>query len=396
MKTKTFLTFFPGYEDFHFWKDPGQIPFRFMRLGYKSKILTRKSGDFLISKKYLDVEILEVKLFLGKDISTISYFLKQGKNIDILNIFHLHCFESLLAAYIYKLRNPKGFVYLKMDNCHSSGIYPWEKIFDKKVVPVSFLAKPNETFKWRIKKFLIKNLFIKKIDLFSVEDEESRKYFENKYSFFRNKIIVAYNGHTVDFVQSNIKVNSFEEKENLIITVGRLGTFQKNTLNLLKGFAETAKQHNWNLELAGPIVPDFSAEINNFMVLHPELSKRIKFLGNLDKPELYNLYNRAKIFLLPSRFEGFAIAYSEAAYFANAIITSPYTSISNILIKEEFSVLVAPEKPEEIGQALLRLINNPAQLQKYCSNSKKFAENNLNWNEIVKKIDKRIMKRFYK
>lgn len=393
MNNNTFITFFPNYEDFHFWKDPGQIPYRFGLLGYKAKILSYSNGEYSVTKKYLDIEFIKNQKLFGRDISLIKYFLKNSKNIDVLNVFHLHSWESFLAAFIYKIVNKKGFVYLKMDNCHSSGIYPWEKIFDKEIQPVSFLATPKETLNWKIKKFLIKNLFIKKIDLFSVEDEESKEYFENKYSFLRDKIIVAYNGHTIDLVDKNIIVRPFEEKENLIITVGRLGTFPKNTLNLLKGFAATAKEHNWNLELAGPIDPKFVTEKDDFLNKHPELKNRIKFVGNLAKPELFNLYNRAKIFLLPSNFEGFAIVYSEAAFFGNAIITSPYSSVKNIVTEEKMGLLVEPEEPEQIGSTIFKMINYTKQLKYFSLNSRKFSESELNWDEIVKKINKEIMER---
>lgn len=390
MKNKTFLSFFPRYEDFHFWKDPGQIPYRFSKLGYDAALITRNNGKYPDTSKFIKIKFISAKKILGKDIGLILFFIRNSKKINILNVFHLHNWESLLAAYIYKAMNPKGFVYLKMDNCHNSGIYPWEQIFDKKIIPVSFLAKPEETSKWKIKKFLIKNLFVKKIDLYTVEDIDSKKYFENKYSFFKGKIGVAYNGHTIDLVNKNIKVRLFEEKENIVITVGRLGTFPKNTLNLLKGFAATAKMHNWRLELAGPIDPEFVAYKDEFFKTYPELENRILFVGNLGKTKLFDLYNRAKIFLLPSNYEGFAVVYAEAAFFGNAIITSPYTSFKHLITEEKLGLLVEPESPQEIGDAIMQLILNEEKTKRMSQNSRDFALVNLNWDKIVESIRKEI------
>jgi len=393
MKIITFYTLFPEYEDFHFWKDPGQIPFRFSKLGYSSKIICRKNGDYTETSKYLEIEYIPEKKVFGKDIGLIYYLITTSKSIDILNVFHIHSWESLLAAFIYKSFNPRGFVYLKMDNCHNSGIYNWEKIFDNKLVPASFSAVPKETLNWKIKSYLIKYLLIKKIDLFSVEDDESKYYFENKYSFFKNKLIVAYNGHTMDLVSIDYKFKSYEEKENLIITVGRLGTYQKNTYNLLEGFASTANQHNWKLNLAGNIDPAFNNDIAKFFFKYPELKVRIRFLGNLKKPELYDLYNSSKIFLLPSRFETFALVYAEAMYFGNAIVTTPYTSIKKIVKEKQLGLLIDPEKPAEIGEAILELVNNSDKLKQMELNAKKFAEENLSWDIIVNNIDKEFKKR---
>lgn len=396
MKIITFYTLFPEYEDFHFWKDPGQIPFRFSKLGYSSKIICRKNGDYPCTLKYLKMGFINEKKIFGKDIGLILYFIKYSKNIDILNIFHIHSWESLLAAFIYKSFNPNGFVYLKMDNCHNSGIYNWEKIFDGMLIPTDFFTVPKKTLNWKIKKFLIKKIFIKKIDLFSVEDEESRDYFINKYLFFKDKLIVAYNGHTIDLVSANYKVKSFEEKENLIITVGRIGTYPKNTFNLLKGFTATAKLHDWKLKLAGPIDPAFNSEIDNFFSEYPKLKDRISFLGNLNKPELFDLYNRAKIFVLPSNFEGFALVYSEAMYFGNAIITTPYTSVKKIVTEKQLGMLVEPERTAEIGEAILELVNNNDKLKQIGSNAKNFAEENLSWDKIVNNIEKCLRKDYDK
>ena len=393
MRTKTFYTLFPGYEDYHFWKDPGQIPFRFSKLGYDTRIISRENGAYSDTDKFIKIEFIPSKKCLGKNIGIVSYFINNSKKIDVLNVFHINSWGSLLAAFIYKILNKRGVVYLKMDNCHSVGNYPWEKIFDKTLQPVSFLTAPKETLIWKTKKFLIKHLFIKKIDLFSVEDEESKKYYENKYSFFKGKIIVVYNGHTIDLVNKDLKVKSYKEKENLIITVGRLGTFQKNTMNLLKGFAVTAKKHNWHLELAGPIDPEFVADKNEFFKAHPEIKNRIRFVGNLEKPELFDLYNRAKIFLLPSNFEGFAIVYSEASFFGNAIITSLYTSFKHLITKENLGLLVEPQSPQEIGSAIIQLISNEEKTKQMSQNARNFALANLNWDDIVKGISSHLHKK---
>lgn len=394
MVRKSFATFFPSYSDFHFYKDPGQIPFRFSKLGYKSKIICSENKDYSQTKNFLQVDIIQKKTFLGFGYSIYYYFFKNSKKIDVLNMFHLDYWENLLAAFLYKLFNKKGFVYLKMDNCHNSGIYSWEKIFDRSIIPTShfkFLEEKN--LKNKIKKYLIKNIFIKKIDLFSVEDEESAKFYEKKYSFLKDKLITIYNGYTVDLdINQDFHLNSFEEKENLLITAGRLGTFQKNTMNLLEGFATTANQHNWKLKLAGPIDKDFVVHINNFFNKNPELKSRISFLGNLSKPALFDLYNKAKIFLLPSHFEAFSNVYSEAMYFGNAIITTPFTSLKEITLKNKIGLLIDPNKPEEIGSAILKMISNPDSLKLFGENARKFAIENLNWDKIVNKINSIINK----
>lgn len=393
LKATTFCTLFTDYRDYHFWKDPGQIPFGFSKLGYLSRIVTRKNGDYPETSKKIPVEIINRCFLFGKDISLFTYFLKNSRKIDILQLYHLHRWDSLSSAFFYKLFNPGGFVYLKLDNCHDSGNWGWEKIFDPELVPSCFDPAPRDTLKWKFKKFLIKKLIVRKIDLFSVEDEDSREYFESKYRFLRNKLFTAYNGHSIDPEAGNLAIMPFGQRENLIITIGRLGSYQKNSRNLLYGFASTANQHSWVLKLAGTAEPAFQSEIGEFFMKYPELKERVFFLGNLEKQELFDLYNSAKILLLPSVYEGFELVYSEAMYFGNAIITTPYTSVKRIVEKNKLGVLVEPGNADEIGQAVMNFIRSESETKQMADNAREFALQNLNWDHIIRGTEREINSR---
>jgi glycosyltransferase involved in cell wall biosynthesis len=82
-------------------------------------------------------------------------------------------------------------------------------------------------------------------------------------------------------------------------------------------------------------------------------------------------------------------------YFSNAIITTPYTSIKNIVKDKQLGLLIEPNNIQEIGEAILELVKNELVLKKYCINSRKFAEQELNWDLIVKKINSEIQKSSY-
>jgi glycosyltransferase involved in cell wall biosynthesis len=95
-------------------------------------------------------------------------------------------------------------------------------------------------------------------------------------------------------------------KKNVILTVGRLGTEQKNTAELLTGFAAAAEIFpEWSLRLVGSTQPDFMPFINQFYENYPALRERVIFTGPItDKTELAAEYSSAKIFALTSIFEG--------------------------------------------------------------------------------------------
>jgi len=292
-----FLTYFPNYRDIHLFKDPGQIPFRFRKaLGYESYIICNSGhNEVEDTKQYIHLLILP-KSRIKRYFKLISFFIKNKKRIKIFNIFQIG-FHNVFIATLCKAIVPHVFIYVKMDNCSYTGPYPWEKIFDKTVSPNKVFPFKKESYFQKVKNFILKNYLIYKVDLFSVEDNDSKDY-EKKYPFFRNKIVTVYNGHVADLNFIN-NIKNYNEKENIILTVGRLGTYPKNTVNLMEGFSRTTKEHDWSLHLAGPVDNTLDEYIEAYFSRYPWLRKRIHFHGNLDKKELFSLYNRSKIFILP-------------------------------------------------------------------------------------------------
>lgn len=387
-----FITIFPTYKDLHFYKDPGQLPYRLSKLGYCAKIVSYKNvNHYPITEKFIPVKTIPNNRYARKfSIGMILFLIFNSKKIDVLNLFHFK-WTSLLFAYWYKTLNPNGFVYLKMDNCHYSGTYPWEKIFDPDKKPMSIFKLTNSN-KERRRNYLSKKYFVNKVDLWSVEDEASREYYESEYSLFRDKLITVYNGHAID-INERVRVKSFSEKENIILSVGRFGTFQKATEILLKAFRGITENCDWNLHLAGTIDPEFLEYWGNYLEQNPDLENRIIYHGSLEKDKLFELYNLSKIFCLPSRFEGFAIVYSEAMYFGNAIITTPYSSLRDLIEDNELGLLVENDDVKGLAEAMLRLIKNQKLTEKYFNNARRFAKENLSWDKIVFKIDNEINKR---
>lgn len=379
---KTFVTIFPKYRNIHFCKDPGQIPFRLKKFNYKTGLVTYHNEKLdPESLNNLSIEVIPRnywnQLF---NLGMLSYIFKNSRSIDVLNLFHLE-FNTLLMAYVYKLRNRNGFVYLKLDNCHYSGYYDWEDIWRSE----NKRAKANRKFKHRVKDYFSREILIKKIDLFSVEDEGSKNYFNSTYPFFRNKLIKSYNGHTVDLLPT-ITVKSFSEKENIILTAGSLGIYQKATEILMEAFVSVAKETNWELHLAGPLADEFKEFLNSFFLKHPHLKNRVAIHGLLGKKELFGLYNRAKLFCLPSRYEGFANVFSECMYFKNALVTTPYVSVRDIIIENKCGVLVEKEDVNGLAATLIDLINDPAKNKLFGENGHSFASEYLNWDKIIQDL----------
>ena len=117
---KKFVTIFPICENVHLTKDLGQIPF-FLKhnYNYDSSIVCYKNNKEYSNLngevKGLRLEFIENKgrfIFLEK--SVLSYLKKNSRNIDVLNLYIFSKFSFVYGIY-YKILNPKGFLFLKLD-----------------------------------------------------------------------------------------------------------------------------------------------------------------------------------------------------------------------------------------------------------------------------------------
>ena len=388
MKTRsgTFCTIFPGYKDFHFYKDPGQVPYRFSKLGYTSTLVCYgKEHDFPETEKYLKITCITDRYLSRRfNLGIIFYLLCNSRKIDILNTFHL-AWSSLLFVFIYKVINRRGFTYIKLDNCAFSGMYPWEIDVEKQ--PSGHIR--DVSFKRKVKSFIARSLLIKKADLWSVEDENSKDLLESQYSFFKGNLITVYNGQTSD-LPGSIGICNIADKEDIIMTAGRLGTYQKGTDVMLEAFKKVAAKSKYDLHLAGPVEPSFQSYIEKFRQVNPSLNFRVFFHGPLGREELQRLYCRSKLFCMPSRYEGMAIVFPEAMYYMNAVVTTGNVSLKPLIDKFGIGLVVEKDNPEDLAEALLKLINEKKEREQMAHRAHEISATILNWDNIIQTLQTEI------
>jgi len=384
----TFCTVFPNYRDFHFFKDPGQIPYRFSKMGYNSSVICYGGDDDLSeTRKYLEVVNIPDSYFSHAfNSGIVRYLIRNAGKIDILNVFH-YSWRSLLFAFIYKTFNRKGFVYLKLDHCVFALMAPGtESVGDYQ------LDTGRTNLKGRIKDRIARHFFVSKVDLWSVEDEYSRALLEEKHDFLRARIITVYNGHTSD-LPGSVSACDSAQKEDIILTAGRLGTLQKATEVLLDAFKSVAGSTQYDLHLAGPVEPAFQAYADRFLQENPALKGRVVFHGPMGRDNLYRLYGRSKIFCLPSRFEGMAIVFPEAMYNRNAIVTTNNVSIKPMIEKYAFGLTVERDDAPALAGAIKKLLDDRSLMDEMADRARKVSITLLNWDNIVKDLQQEIDKR---
>ena len=374
---KHFVTLFPASQNVHLLKDVGMIPYVMSRdYGYKSTLVCLKNEATYpaleTEVKGLNIEFLapEKRYRFGKaSFSALAYLKKEAKNIDVLNLYH-QTFECMIYALLYSMLNPKGIIFIKLDIS--------VEIFDNQK---SQLIHPLRIAAYKI-------FFDHVIQLVSCELPTAQSYLEKVFPTLKEKLILLTNGIDTHYIdEQKIQRRSFDQKDNIILTVGRIGTHQKQNEFLLDALTKTDLKE-WKVVFVGPIEESFKPYLADFFSAHPALEKQIIFTGNIDtRAELYSWYNRAKLFCLTSRFESFGIVLAEALYFGNYILSTGVESIQYITDNERLGEIT--NTTEELATAINNIIAGKNDISTYfdaiVAHSAQF-----NWSHNLQVVDKRI------
>lgn len=184
----------------------------------------------------------------------------------------------------------------------------------------------------------------------------------------------------------------FDKKENIILTVGRLGTPQKATNVLLEAFAKIAAQvPDWELHLAGGIEDPFHKWLDGFWKRHPELKERIRFLGKIaDRDKLYDTYRRAKIFALPSVFEGGTPnAIAEALYSGCVVAITKIDEYQDAIGNGLCGLASEIGDADGFADILLELCQSE-RLDEMCRDAYRYAHSVYDMERVVARLNKLI------
>ena len=182
------------------------------------------------------------------------------------------------------------------------------------------------------------------IKLFFARTEYEADYLRQGYGISEDKIAI------VPLSYREINYNPSIEKEPFCLFTGTMTQPRKNVPRLI----EAAKKYGFNLKLVGnkgnaESEAKLRAQIGN--------ANNIEILGFVSDEELNLLYNRAKVFALPSINEGVGLAALEAAICGCNIVITNLGGPKEYYEKES-AELVNPYDVDDIGKAILRALEN--------------------------------------
>ena len=365
------------FEKVHLYKDVGLLPYYLCKkYNLNGKIIYSNKEQKNLPNEFRGLELEEIKYIktpkilkkvekfrIYENLNFYKYLVKNAKRIDYLMLFH-YKLDKIFLVLLYKFLNSKGKVYIKLD---FDGNYIHRGI-------VKYL------------KSKVLNLCEKKIDLISVETtqalEKVKKYNPFDMKNF-DKLIYLPNGFDEEYLEKNkIKVKKFEEKENIMITVGRLGAPEKNNELLLKAL-ENLDLKDWKILLIGPYTKDFRQMYDNFIERNKDKKDKVLLIGKVEnKDKLYDYYNKSKVFILTSRYESYGLVLNEAYRFKNYIITTDVGAARDIVINEEIGKILLKNNMEILREIIIEILRNKIKVN-FNSLRDIETKKTISWEKIV-------------
>lgn len=357
-------------------------------------IISRNQKDIQTRKVPQNCKIYRIKKDLKK---LLTLYLDKIYLIDLFKEFEINNLKKLVSFQLSgKLIENKVKEIIKENNLEQENILFYSYWFYNGAYAGSILKRKNRIDKvisraHRYDLYLEENyqpfkmIILKELNSLYSCSEEGKKYLQEKYFKYTNKIKSSYLG-TVNKNELNL-----DKSENIIISCSYLVKVKRVEL-IIEALSKIKNSNVVWYHLGGGILED---KIKN---LAKEKLKNItySFIGHIKNEGVIKFYkeNKIKVLINLSSSEGVPVSMMEAQSFGIPIIATNVGGVSEIVNDMTGILLTANPEIEEIVEAIEYMIElNDNKYNEYRQNSylnweKNFnAENNyLKFIEEIKKI----------
>ena len=170
--------------------------------------------------------------------------------------------------------------------------------------------------------------------------------------------------------------------KHVIGTVGRL-VLQKSTRSLLQATPRLlAAEPSTRIIVVGdgPLMTELKAEARSLGI-----DEAVSFLGFSD--DLVSVYSALDVFVLPSRNEGFPISLLEVMAMGTPVVATSVMGITDVVEDGRNGLLVPYDSPQELGNAILRLLSDDALRNALCEKAREFVRNGHTRNLFAARVE---------
>jgi len=380
--SRRLLTFFARFEPLFAYKDVGGLPYHLaIQCGWNCSLAYFQDAHCLKEPEDWFVKGV-TPISLGKrrgqvrDLLRAAQFLYENAGkYDVVNFYH-DTPVTLFLALICRASHPSGRVYVKLDMSHLEV----ETILRGESRGISFPCLA------RILRRLVSRL---SVDLYTVESTPVFRTLA-RTRYYQGRLQYLPNGFTC--TETDKVGELVDRKDNLILTVGRLGAVQKHNELLLEALGQISPPllDGWKVLLVGPIAnPGFRMRVQETLAAHPRLENILSLHGEVaDRDALYNLYKRSRIYCHTARWESFGIVLAEAMYFGNYVISTELPAARDLTAEGSLGALYPVGDAEELRHHIEDAISGKVDLAAKGIASHHRIREHFDWREIVKDLDR--------
>jgi len=114
---------------------------------------------------------------------------------------------------------------------------------------------------------------------------------------------------------------------------------------------------------------------------------RVLLLGEFQEHEKASIYDSLDVFAMPSTAESFGISYLEAWMCRKPVIGANVGSTPYVIRHGVDGLLVNPHDPMHIGQAIVRLLSDPAECARLGEAGYARTVSEFTWNRVVDRVE---------
>lgn len=376
---RTYAVFYPQARRPGLLKDVGQLAWHMSRRdGWRATIVTHPNSpsyDTIPIDDRFTIEIIPPsRHVLGVSIGGLVWIWHNASNVEVVQLFHLR-FQTFVYAALFRLRNPSSVLYMKTDLNTQQFAEKRPKRYSPGTL-VGMTSRAAFTF------FLdrLAPLGLRLFDLLSGETRASVSWLRTQFPSIAANISHVPNG----LAPFPAPGPAQEKRERLILTVARLGTWEKNS-EMLVDAAAAIRLTDWKIVFCGPVEPGFREYAES------RLGESAVFTGPIDdREELYDLYRRARCFCLPSRFESFAFVLLEAYACGDYILSTDVGVAADLLGDPRDGRLVTDT--DSLVAALREVVETDVTLHVRIAERRVEVERLYDWKRITAALEQRIEK----
>ena len=172
-----------------------------------------------------------------------------------------------------------------------------------------------------------------------------------------DRFFVVHNPIDISFEQSALQM-SIERPGNTVLSIGVMER-AKGVFDILSAAESLTPRVEFQLQLVGAErEPNVLNKVRE-QIAARSLSEVTQVKPAVSNKEKMDLFKNASILLLPSYFENLPLVLVEAAAAGLAIVTTPVGAVPEFLQHGISALFVEPGHPEQIADALLKLLRQP-------------------------------------